>query len=741
MRFSSEEINSKQLVALLRSRFGYNEFRGHQEAIIGSILSKKDVVVIMPTGAGKSLCYQLPSLLSEGVILVISPLIALMKNQIDQLTARGISAYFLNSTLSRKENAYIKEQATKGEVRLLYTAPESLSKEENLPFFKSLNLSYVAIDEAHCISEWGHDFRPEYRRIREVINAIGRVPLVAVTATATPKVQLDIKKNLDIQEAIVYKSSFNRPNLFYEVQTKIDVRKALLSFLRKHKNEGGIIYCLTRKKVEELWEWLVTNDVSATYYHAGLDAKQRVRHQDAFLQNEKRIIVATVAFGMGIDKADVRFVVHYSPPKSLEGYYQETGRAGRDGAPAHCLMFYSLSDLERIRKLNKNKPTAEQDNIQLLLREVTAYAISPTCRRKQLLFYFGEALGESTNCGTCDNCVGVPASFEAQKHLALLLEAIEQTKPRHSLAHIVHVLMGKETDCVEQFGSAQLDVFGKGKHESEGFWDCLLRQAIYDGLATRKIDFCTLEETLGLTKKGTQFLGKQSSIKMRRPHPYDRRLSEETEEGILHERGKRNGPKPTHDAVLFSKLAEKRTKLVKEHKLPPYVIMSDHSLEEMSRHYPTNEEQMLQIAGINKKKMNRWGKPFLALIKEYTHMHEDIVSNENVLIKSNGSRSRLKISIIRQIDKQEPLEDIADSLGIRLEELIEQMEGICHSGTSLNVSYLINCMLSGEQQEEIQRYLRKDTKDDLRAAFEDLNEYTQEEIRLMRIKFISTWGY
>ena len=722
----SKAYTRPMLQQKLQQTFGYVHFRGEQFAIVQHILQGKTAIVIMPTGAGKSLCYQLPALMLPGTALVISPLIALMKNQIDQLRALGVSAYFLNSTLSRREINLIRKETEEGKVKLLYIAPESLAKEENIDFFRRFKVPFVAVDEVHCISEWGHDFRPEYRRIREVLDQIGEVPIVALTATATPKVQLDIQKNLRIEQAQVFKSSFNRPNLFYEVVAKKDARKRLLSFLRQKEGEAGIVYCLTRKKVEEISEMLQLNGINASPYHAGLDAKTRIQNQDVFLSEKASVIVATVAFGMGIDKADVRFVVHYDVPKSLESYYQETGRAGRDGKAAHCLMLYSYHDIKKIEKLNKSKTLHERYNIRALLEEVSAYAESPTCRRSQLLMYFGEQF--TGRCEACDNCLRPTLEFEASEELGLILQTVEQAKTRNSLSEISEILANKKATRTHQQLPLEED-----SDNNKAFWNSLLRQAIQQSFVSRSIESGNLFEILRITEKGKQFLASSQEIMLQYPHIYLKTRNEEIEEGLQREVLVSSS---SANPDLLEQLMQLRQKIAEESNLPAYVIFQPISLEEMAGRYPTTIEEMLQIQGVGQGKMQKYGHPFLALVRDYVKAN-DIQTSESVLMKSAGQQSRTKISIIRQIDKKMRLEDIAESLGISFYKLLDEMEHICYSGTKLNLCYYINCMLEKDRQEEIHDYFLSSKSDNLSEACKSLPDYNEEEIRLMRIKFVS----
>ena len=715
----------------MREVFGYTRFRDLQIDIIKNILQGKNTVVIMPTGAGKSLCYQLPALVTSGTVLVISPLIALMKNQIDQLREVGVSAHFLNSTLSQKDINAIKKETQDGKVRLLYIAPESLAKEDNLDFFKRCKWSFVAVDEAHCISEWGHDFRPEYRRIRQVLTKIGQVPVVALTATATPKVQRDIQKNLGIEQAEVFKSSFNRPNLFYQVEAKQDARKRLVGFFRERQGESGIVYCLTRKKVEEIAEMLTLNGIQAAPYHAGLDTKTRVQNQDNFLSKRTHVIVATIAFGMGINKADIRFVVHYDIPKSLEGYYQETGRAGRDGQQAYCLMLFSYQDTKKIEKFNKNKPLYERDNTRMLLEEVSAYAESPICRRAQLLLYFGERFKGS--CSACDNCLDDKSRFEGSKELLLTLETVKQTRPQNPLSYVINVISGTITDHIRNRKHEKLSVFGQGEGRGEAFWNALLRQAIHQDFLSREFDSTNLFESIEVTEKGRQFLKSSTEVYFRHPHVYSKNSSGELEEGLKRDVPTQQG---NADKDLLAQLIRLQKKIAEEAQAPPYVVFRKASLEAMATRYPTTDEEMLQIQGVGQGKLRKYGQPVLRLIKKYVK-ENGIRPHSSVLMKSAGLYSRTKINIIRQVDKKISLEDIAESLNISFFDLLKDMENICYSGTKLSLGYHINYMLEKERQEEIYNYFLESETDDIHQACKALPDYNEEEIRLMRIQFIS----
>lgn len=722
----------KQEVSLkgkLKEVFGYSQFRGTQEAIIHNIIKGNNTFVIMPTGAGKSLCYQLPALALPGTAIVISPLIALMKNQVDQLNAFGINAQFLNSTLTKAEMNKVKKETISGEVKLLYVAPESLTKEDTLEFLSKAKISFVAIDEAHCISEWGHDFRPEYRKIRGIIDTIGNLPIIALTATATPKVQLDIQKNLQMDDASVFKSSFNRTNLYYEVRPKHNTKKQLIQYIKKHKGKSGIIYCLSRKKVEEIAELLRVNDIKALPYHAGLDASVRMANQDAFLNEEADVIVATIAFGMGIDKPDVRFVIHYDTPKSIEGYYQETGRGGRDGLEGNCLMFYSYDDILKLEKFSKDKPVTERDNSKLLLQEMAAYADSAVCRRKQLLHYFGETYEK--DCGFCDNCLHPKEKFEAQDEVQLGLKTVVQTEQRFGMDHLVKVLTGMKDQYVVSYSHNQLEVFGKGSEKDAQFWTSILRQVLLSGYLEKDIENFGV---LKITQKGLDFIQNPHPIKLAKDHNFEEEVQKEEEkEGTQSSAG--------HDTVLFDLLKALRKKMAKELDLPPYVLFQDPSLKEMATTYPTTKDDLAHISGVGMGKVQKFGKPFLDLISKYVEDNE-IVTAADVVVKSAVNKSKIKIYIIQQIDKKMDLEEIAASKDITMAELIEEIEHICYSGTKLNLNYYINGVLDDERQNEISDYFMQATTDNIAEALKHLgtDDYTEEDIRLMRIKFLSEYA-
>jgi ATP-dependent DNA helicase RecQ len=718
----------------LKQAFGYTGFRGNQEVVIKNILSGRNTFVIMPTGAGKSLCYQLPALMHEGLAVVISPLIALMKNQVDQLNAYGINARFLNSTLSKAEITKLKKDSLAGNIKLLYVAPESLTKEENIAFLQKANVSFVAIDEAHCISEWGHDFRPEYRKIKSMISQLGDMPVIALTATATPKVQLDIQKNLQMEEADVFISSFNRKNLYYEVRPKKETKKQLIRFLKEHKGQSGIIYCLSRKKVEEIAQLLNVNGFKAVPYHAGLDADVRVKNQDDFLNEEVDIVVATIAFGMGIDKPDVRFVVHYDVPKSLEGYYQETGRGGRDGLEGHCLMFYSHNDLNKLEKFNKDKSVQERENARILLQEMEFYAESPVCRRRQLLHYFGEEY-MADNCGMCDNCVHPRERFEGTEQVKIALEAVQQTNERFGLGHLVNVIRGIEDEYVKSYGHFDLKVFGKGDTEEEDFWKSVVRQALIYQYLEKDIDNIGV---LRLSEKGKQFLVKPHAIELARDHNYTTDVEDEEDSP---DRTPMAGK--SYDVKLFEMLKTLRKKVAKDKNLPPYVIFQDPSLEEMATLYPTTKEDMASVNGVGMGKVNKFGKEFLELIQQYVD-ENDIETASDVVVKSSVNKSKIKIFIIQQIDRKVDLDEIAESKAISFDELLTEVENICYSGTKLNLDYYIDQVLDEEKQEIIFDYFLNSETDSMEDALAELGDedpdFTEENIRLMRVKFLSEYA-
>ncbi len=713
----------------LKEVFGYSQFRGNQETVIHNVLDRKNTFVIMPTGAGKSLCYQLPALMNDGLAIVISPLIALMKNQVDQLNAYGVNARFLNSTLSKGEITRLKKDCMNNIVKLLYVAPESMNKEENIEFLKKVNVSFVAIDEAHCISEWGHDFRPEYRRIKSIIQQFGNLPIVALTATATPKVQLDIQKNLQMEDADVFLSSFNRKNLYYEVRPKKETKKQLIHFMRQHKGKSGIIYCLSRKKVEEIAQLLVVNGFKAAPYHAGLEPDIREKNQDDFLNEETDIIVATIAFGMGIDKPDVRFVVHYDVPKSLEGYYQETGRSGRDGQEGHCLMFYSHNDLSKLEKFNKDKSVQERENARILLQEMEFYAESPVCRRKQLLHYFGEEYKED-NCGMCDNCVHPRERFDGMEFALMVLQAVKQTNERFGLGHLVHVLRGVEDEYVKSYGHFDLPIYGKGKAEDADFWKSVIRQTLIYQLLEKDI------ENIGVLKmsvRGEAFLKKPFTVEMARDHDFTTIAGNEE---VSSERAPTNTK--AYDEKLFEILKQICKKMAKEKDLPPYVIFQETSLQEMATTFPTTKEELAQVNGVGMGKVNKFGKEFIDVIQKYVD-DNDIETASEIVVKTSVNKSKTKILIIQHIDKKIGLEEIAQTAGITFNELLTEIENISYSGTKLNLTYYLDDILDKSKQDDIHDYFMNADTDSLDTALNDqsLADYSEEDIRLIRVQFMS----
>lgn len=715
----------------LKQIFGYSQFRGNQETIIRNLLDGKNTFVIMPTGAGKSLCYQLPAMVREGLAIVISPLIALMKNQVDQMNAYGVNARFLNSTLSKGEITRLKKDCMNGVVKLLYVAPESLNKEETIEFLKKVNVSFVAIDEAHCISEWGHDFRPEYRKIKTMIQNLGDMPVIALTATATPKVQLDIQKNLQMEEADVFISSFNRKNLFYEVRPKKETKKQLIKFLKDNKGKSGVIYCLSRKKVEEIAQLLNVNGFRAAPYHAGLDPDVRMKNQDDFLNEEVDIIVATIAFGMGIDKPDVRFVVHYDVPKSLEGYYQETGRGGRDGLEGHCLMFYSHNDLNKLEKFNKDKPVQERENARVLLQEMEYYAESPVCRRRQLLHYFGEEYMQE-NCGMCDNCVHPRERFDGTEAVKLVIATVKKTNERFGLNHLVHVIRGVEDEYVKSYGHFDLDVFGKGANEDADYWKSVIRQALIYQYLEKDIDNIGV---LKITPRGLAFLKHPHTVELARDHDFTTEVDEEEESSEKPVNNK------SYDIKLFEMLKTLRKKIAREKNLPPFVIFQDPSLEEMATTYPTTNDELAQVNGVGMGKVNKFGKEFLAVIRKYVDDNDIETANE-VVIKSSVNKSKTKILIIQQIDRKVDLEEIAEKARLSFEELLTEIENICYSGTKLNLSYYIDQVIDAHKQDDIHDYFMNAETDSLEQALGDgtMSDYSEEEVRMMRIKFMSEYA-
>lgn len=708
----------------LRQVFGYEAFREEQEAIIQHVLTGKNTFVIMPTGGGKSLCYQVPALLQAGLVLVISPLIALMKNQVDQLQALGIHAAFLNSTLTSKAITATKNEVLAGKTKLLYVAPETLAKEDSLAFLKQAKVSLIAVDEAHCISDWGHDFRPEYRNIKTATQKqLGKLPIIALTATATPKVQLDILRNLAITDAKVFKSSFNRKNLYYEIRPKDQQpEKQLIKFIKRQPTGvAGIVYCQSRKQVEELATLLNINGIQAAPYHAGLETSTRMKNQDAFLRKEVDVIVATIAFGMGIDKLNVRFVVHYDIPRALEGYYQETGRAGRDGLPSTCLMLCSTNDIMRLERLNKSKPGEERDKAKALLDEVRAYAFSGVCRRKQLLYYFGEAY--EAPCNYCDNCQQPTESYEGEDELKLVLTAVQQTQERFGTDHIIRILQGTTDAYVASYQHQHLSTFGKGSGQDKAGWQSVIRQALLYGFLAKGMQ----ADLLQLTEKGKNFLEKSYPFKLVKDHMYEPTDSNKKNIAV----------NKAHDETLLHFLKELREKVAQEKGIPPYAVLQDTSLEEMTLVYPTTLDELAQVSGLSMSKATKFGLPFIQLIKNYV-AENDIMTFLDIVVKSKASRSKDKVYIIQQIDKKVALEEIATAKLQSMEELIEAIEHICYSGVKLNLNYYIDTILTQAQQQEIYDYFMHTQQDDIRQACKVLGkQYDEEDIRLMRIKFLS----
>ncbi len=723
------------LKELLKKIFGFESFKGDQEDIIKSVLAGKDTFVIMPTGGGKSMCYQLPALISEGTAIIVSPLISLMKNQVDAIRNFGADegiAHFLNSSLSKQEITDVKKDLTEGKTKLLYVAPESLTKEENIDFLKEINISFFAIDEAHCISEWGHDFRPEYRRLRPIIETIEqKVPIIALTATATPKVQLDIQKNLNMMNANIFKSSFNRSNLYYEVRPKnTDVNKEVIKYVRLHQGKSGIIYCLSRKKVEELAETLQVNGIKALPYHAGLDSQTRVANQDKFLMEEVDVIVATIAFGMGIDKPDVRFVIHYDMPKSLEGYYQETGRSGRDDGEGNCIAFYSYDDIQKLEKFMKGKPVAEQEIGGHLLMEVVSYAESSVCRRKQLLHYFGEIFPKE-NCQNCDNCLHPKQKFEVQDYVLTLLETVLAIKQLYKSKHVINVLMGKNSATIKACKHNKLDVFGKGCEKDERFWNSVVRQALIERLLIKDIDNYGI---LKVSQEGLDFMDHPKSFMITLDHDY-----ENTEDDDFFAAG---GQKTSAtDKVLFALLKDLRKEIAKKQNLPPYVIFQDPSLEDMAIQYPVTVEELKQMTGVGSGKAIKFGKPFIELIANYVEENE-IERPIDLVVKSVVNKSGIKVYIIQNIDRKMSLNDIAVAKGLTLNEVLTEIESIVASGTKVDIGYYIDEIIDRDNQSEIFDYFQQADSDSLQDAIVELGEniYSPDEIRMVRIKFMSEMG-
>ncbi len=729
---TTSSINSKILHDNLKKVFGFNKFRGQQEEIIRHLLNGNDSMVIMPTGGGKSMCYQLPALLSEGLAIVVSPLIALMKNQVDALRAHSDNdniAHVLNSSLSKSQTIQVKLDITEGKTKLLYVAPESLIKEENIQFFNNNKISFFAIDEAHCISEWGHDFRPEYRKLRQIMNNISDSPVIALTATATPKVRLDIMKNLKIENAKLYLDSFNRSNLFYEIRPKLDIAKQLIKYINNREGESGIVYCLSRKKVEEIAEVLQINGIKALPYHAGLDSKKRVAHQDAFLMEDCDVIVATIAFGMGIDKPDIRFVIHHDIPKSLEGYYQETGRAGRDGGKGDLITFYDYKDIEKLEKFLQGKPVAEQEIGRLLIMETIAFSETSICRRKYLLHYFGEEFDAEKCKGMCDNCKDPKPTTEGKKHVQLLLSTIIECKERFKPKELAKIMIGESNSLIKQHMGQIEHVFGKGKEKSIQFWHSIIRQVYVKQLITKEIESYGV---LKITKKGNDFLASPYSFKITEDHDYDLLSINKSSSA---QKGQ------ALDSNLFNILKDLRKSKAKEQGLPPAILFMEASLVDMANQYPITIDEMSQIQGVGIGKANKYGKDFVETIKEYVEENE-IERAIDIVVRTVANKSNDKIYIIQSLDKKISIEDIARSKSMTIDNLITEIESIVESGTKVNLSHILNEMMETEELEEIHDFFKTTETfsfDEARTEFEE-DEFSDEEIRLLRIDFISKIG-
>ena len=733
------EKNKADLNTALQQHFGLNSFRGPQEDIIKSLLSGNDTFVIMPTGGGKSLCYQLPAIISDGVAIIVSPLIALMKNQVDLVrsySSKDHVAHFLNSTLNKGQQKIVKDDLTTGKTKMLYVAPETMTKEENVTFFKELKISFFAVDEAHCISEWGHDFRPEYRRLREIMDMIDeKIPVIALTATATPKVQSDIVKNLGLRNPKIFISSFNRPNLYYEVQPKINLdqtNKSIVRFIQQHKNKSGIIYTLNRKTTEDLAKMLMANGIKAVAYHAGLDSKLRADRQDQFLNEDVDVIVATIAFGMGIDKPDVRFVIHYNIPKSIENYYQETGRGGRDGMEGKCILYYSHKDVAKLEHFMRDKPLSEREVGAQLINETVSYAESSVCRRKTLLHYFGEEYNDSKSCGHCDNCLNPKERIEAKDEVVTVLKIVKALEERFPIEYVQLILAGKATPAVKMYRHEELDVFASGNDKEPHFWNSLIRQMLLSGLIAKDIVEYGL---LKFTKKGEAFLKKPTSYKIALNNLFEEANADDEE-------GEQSAEAATVvDEKLVELLKEVRKKVAKEKTLPPFVIFLESSLEDMATMYPTSMAELEKISGVSKGKAMRYGKPFIDVIAKYVGENA-ITRPDDFVMKTVANRNNNKIFIIQNIDKKIPLETVAKNKGLRIDELLEEMETIVASGTKLNLNYAIDEMVDEYEQEEIMEYFKSCETSSLQIAQEELadSNFNWEQLKLMRIKFLCEYG-
>ncbi|HKM93970.1 MAG TPA: DNA helicase RecQ [Prolixibacteraceae bacterium] len=724
-------ISTQFLMDQLHQYFGFDRFKGDQEKVIKSLMAGNDTFVLMPTGGGKSLCYQLPALILDGTAIVISPLIALMKNQVDSIRSFGTDdgvAHFLNSSLSKAAIQEVKTDVLNGKTKLLYVAPESLTKQENIDFLKQINISFYAVDEAHCISEWGHDFRPEYRRIKPIVAEIGKAAVIALTATATAKVQHDIQKNLGMLDAKVYKSSFNRPNLYYEIRPKVKATAEIIKFISNNRGKSGIIYCLSRKKVEQLAENLQINGITALPYHAGMDAATRSKHQDMFLMEEVEVIVATIAFGMGIDKPDVRYVIHYDIPKSLEGYYQETGRAGRDGGEGQCITFYSYKDIQKLEKFMQGKPVAEQEIGTQLLLDTVSYAESSVCRRKILLHYFGE-IYKPENCNACDNCLKPKERIEAKDEMVIALNAILTVNQKYKMEHITNILVGNNNAAVKSFKHDELDIYEQGIDHDPRFWHAIYRQAMIAGLITKDIENYGL---LKINKKGKAFIENPTSFMMVKNHDYDADISEAV-----------NAPSGSSgDPQLFKMLKDLRKKVSKQKGVPPFVVFQDPSLSDMSIQYPITMLELQNIQGVGQGKAMRYGKEFIELIKRYVDENE-IDRPQDMVVKSIAKKSKSKVTIIQNIDRKVSLDIVAESLGIGIADLLSELEAIVNSGTKINIDYYINSVIDEETCDDIFDYFKEDSETgSVEEAVAELgeDEFSIEDIRLVRVKFISEMG-